>query len=403
MTGLPGMMEVVRWEVMRNLRNRAFLLGMLVTPLIGLLVAGIPALLAYLDEPDTRSYAVVDRLGAYPALEALVPNEDVRLVPVDDEAAAEARVIDGEADGYLVLDQTFEQTGIVRLYVPNSNRWVPGGLQSALTQLLQSRRLEAVGLDLEDAQYLLDPALVVNTVLGEEPGDDELNLGRLPTAIGTLVLLMVLIMTSGTMLLQSALQEKRDRMSEVVLSSINANQLMGGKIIGHFLLGALQAVIWLAVGLPLAYFVFDLPIGRWITPGAIPVFALFFLLGYLLFAALFVAAGATMEDIQSSSNVQGMVFMLPFLPFLMIGPVLNNPGGLLAQVGTLVPLTSPFITVLRMGIGDVPAWEIAAAAALLVIGTIVVTFLAARIFRVGMLMYGKSASPAEIWRWLRTP
>ncbi|HEX6987829.1 MAG TPA: ABC transporter permease [Bacillota bacterium] len=403
MTAWTGIRDVARWEILRNLRNRTFLLGMLATPLIGLLAAGLPSLLALLDRPDTRVFAVVDRLDAYADLEALVPAGEIRLVPAGDAAAAEARVAGGELDGYLVLDEGVMRTGTVHLYVADDNLRVPGGLEAALTRMLQSRRLATVGLDLEDAERLLGPATVVRTVLGQDPGDAGMDPGRLPTAIGTLVVLMVLIMASGAMLLQSALQEKRDRMSEVILSSINAQQLMGGKILGHFLLGALQAAVWLAVGLPLARFVFDVSISRWIALEAIPLLVLFFLLGYLQYAALFVAAGATMEDIQSSSNLQGLVFMLPFLPFLMLGPVIGNPGGPIARVGTLFPLTSPFITVLRIGIGDVPAWEIAAAAVILLLAAVVSTYLAARVFRVGMLMYGKSASPAEIWRWLRTP
>jgi len=403
MMGLPGRWEVVRLEVMRSLRNRGFLLGIVLTPLIGLLAAGIPALMSLLDRPAVHAYAVVDRVGAYPTLEALAAAGNIHLVPVSDAAAAEARVEAGEVDGYLILDAEFEATGILRLYVPDADRPVPGGLNSALTLLLQGLRLEAAGLSLEDAERLLGPAVVVRTVLGEEPGDAEGDQHRLPAAIGSVVLLMMLIMTSGTMLLQSALQEKRDRMSEVVLSSIDAQQLMGGKIIGHFLLGALQAVVWLAVGLPLAGFFFNVPIGQWIAVESIPLFVLFLLLGYSLFAALFVAAGATMEDIQNSSNLQGIVYLLPFLPFLMFGPVLMNPGGPIARIATLFPLTSPVIAIVRMGLADVPAWEIAAAAALLLLTTAVITYLAARIFRVGMLMYGKSATPAEIWRWLRTP
>ncbi|MFS8571008.1 MAG: ABC transporter permease [Thermaerobacter sp.] len=404
MKGWPGTSEVIRWEVMRNLRNRSFLVGMLLTPLVALLMAGVPALLGYLDRPTPQTYAVVDRIDGYAVLEDLVTDGQVRLVPAGDAGAAQARVDTGEVDGYLVLDDEFLETGVLYLYVSDRDRPVPGGLQEALTRLLQGRRLGAVGLDLDDAERLLAPAAVVRTVLGQEPGDDPApDWHRLPTAIGAVVLLMLLIMTSGTMLLQSALQEKRDRMSEVVLSSINARQLMAGKIIGHFLLGVLQAVIWLAVALPLAGLVFKVQITRWIALESVPVIALFFLLGYLLYAALFVAAGATMEDIQNSSSLQGMVFLLPFLPFLVLGPVMINPTGSIARTATLFPLTSPVIAVLRVGMGDVPAWEIAAAAVLLLLAAALVTYAAARVFRVGMLMYGKTATPAEIWRWIRTP
>jgi ABC-2 type transport system permease protein len=127
----------------------------------------------------------------------------------------------------------------------------------------------------------------------------------------------------------------------------------------------------------------------------------FALTGYLLYAALFVGIGATMTDMQSASNTQGMVFMLPVLGILFVGPVISNPNGLAAQIGTFFPLTSPTITILRLGLAEVPAWELAVAGLILIVTTILVIKAAAKVFRVGMLMYGKTASVAEMWKWMR--
>lgn len=139
-----------------------------------------------------------------------------------------------------------------------------------------------------------------------------------------IALLFFLIFSSETMLMQSALQERRDRMAEIVLFSINARQLMYGKIIGHFLLGILQLAFWLLLGLLIAIYLVDFPILEALSKDHLPVILFFMLAGYLLFSALFVSIGATMEDLQSAGNSQGLVIMIPMLSFLFIASVTKN-------------------------------------------------------------------------------
>src|SRR5699024_7039688 len=122
----------------------------------------------------------------------------------------------------------------------------------------------------------------------------------------------------------------------------------------------------------------------------------------LLFAAMFVGIGATMADVSSAGQFQGMVLMLPFLPFIFIGPVISDPGGLLAQIGTYIPFTSPGILILRLSMMSEWPWvEIIIALAILALSIWVFMKLAGKIFKVGILMYGKNATPKEIWKWIR--
>src|SRR5690606_15182334 len=129
-------------------------------------------------------------------------------------------------------------------------------------------------------------------------------------------LLFWLIISSGSMLLQSAVQEKRDRMAEVVLSSIGADTLMTGKIIGHFLLVLIQIGCCLLIGLSVFWFAADVPVSDFISWPLLLLLLLFTLLGYLFYAALFVGVVVLLKDFQSSSNTQGLVFMLPMVSFL---------------------------------------------------------------------------------------
>lgn len=108
-----------------------------------------------------------------------------------------------------------------------------------------------------------------------------------------------------------------------------------------------------------------------------------------------------MDSMETASNLQGMVFMLPALPFFVIGPIIGNPDGAIARFATLFPLTSPVVTILRSGFTVLRTWEWAVAAVLLLLTTAVIIKMAAKIFRVGMLMYGKNPDLRELIRWLR--
>ena len=132
----------------------------------------------------------------------------------------------------------------------------------------------------------------------------------------------------------------------------------------------------------------------------VPVILFFGLGGYLLYSALFVGLGATMEDLQSASNSQSLVIMLPALSFLFLGPVISNPDGTIAVFASIFPFTSPAIMMLRSGLTVVPLRQTLGSAALLLLTAWVIILLASKIFRIGMLMYGKNASFKEVVKWI---
>lgn len=393
--------QIVRWEVMRYLRNKQFILGLLITPIIFALFGALPALIARFDQPRAATYLVIDELDATPFLSKMLADSAVFIERrFDDEQSLAAAVLDGKADGYFVLDENFVTTGTLSIYV-EKQRQRPEALNGALGTLLQSIRMQEQQIDADVLSYVSARPVFITSVLTVDDGESPL--GGIPMAIVFGLLLFFLIVSSGSMLLQSAVQEKRDRMSEVILSSVSADTLMSGKIIGHFFLGALQISFWVAIGAPVAHFAFKLPIADYIIPSLIPVFAMFTLLGYLFYAALFVGIGATMEDIQSASNTQGLVFMLPMLSFLVIGPVTTNPEGLIARIATLFPVTTPTVAILRAGLDAMTAWEITVAVTIMMVSTWLVVKGASRLFRTGMLMYGKNATWKEMWKWMRHP
>jgi len=355
--------KVAQWEILRNLTNKQFIIGLLITPLIMALFIVVPVLLERWNQPATTTYYVVDELGAAEALQAFLP-ENIVLEKQSASADLAQLVKEGKARGYFILDESFPLSGQLDLFYSDRNT------QSMNTQVPLEEELEPEAMH-----------LVVSSVFA--------------------MLIFFLIFSSAAMLMQSALQEKRDRMAEVVLSSIRPSALMQGKIIGHFILGLIQLGFWLVLGLPLAIYFLDFSLLEALRGVNLAAILFFGLGGYLLYSALFVGLGATMEDVRSAGNAQGLVVMLPMLAFLFIGPVFNNPDGSMAVFASIFPLTSSTIMMLRSGLTVVPLWQLLTSGALLLVTSYAAMRAAAKIFRVGMLMYGKSATPKEILRWLR--
>lgn len=395
---LRKIFKITSWEVMRNLRNKQFIAGIFLTPILILIFGGLPNFIQRFDTPVERSFYYQNQSEVQ-----LDWSEDIleNISLIQHQNSQEDLQVEAEAagaDGYFIIDQEFFETGNINLNLFSLTATDHGDLNNLLTEELQNYKMATHDLSEEVIQEVTMPANL--QVLSLE--EDETAMGsRVITAVIFGGGLFFLLITSGSMLLQSALQEKKEKMSEIILSSITSEQLMAGKIIGHFILGMIQIGVWFGVGIPLADYFFDLPLLDAFFNPALPLIAIFALLGYLVFAALFVGIGATMEDLQSATNAQSMIFMLPVLPLLVIGTVFNNPGGMLSRIVTYFPLTAPVISIVRIAIGEITNLEIAITLAILLVTTILFTLAAAKIFRIGMLMYGKSASFKEMIRWLR--
>jgi ABC-2 type transport system permease protein len=389
--------KIASWEVLRNLTNKQFIFGLIITPLIMALFIVVPVFLERMNQPSEITYYVVDELGATATLKELLPTH---VVLVEAEPGSDLRelVLSKKGAGYFLLQESFVTTGQLELFYNDSNSQAVSSLRQALTALLQQLRLAGSGVSPEELALLTASAQVQQVPLKEEAQPQTMHLVVSSVFTG---LVYFLVFTSGTMLMQSAVQEKRDRMAEVVLSSISPRELMQGKIVGHFLLGLIQLGFWLALGLPFAVRFLEFPILEALRAVNLPVILAFGLGGYLLFSALFVGLGATMEDLQSAGNAQSIVIMLPMLAFLFLGPVISNPNGSIAVFASLFPLTSSAIMMLRSGFTAVPLWQQLLSAALLLITAFITMRASAKIFRVGMLMYGKNATPKEVWKWLR--
>jgi ABC-2 type transport system permease protein len=231
-----------------------------------------------------------------------------------------------------------------------------------------------------------------------------------PPFVIALILAMILFMgafLNGVMALYGVVKEKQSRVVELVLSSISAREMMAGKVIGLGIAGLLQVIGWIVV----AYFVAgrfmpisleSLTLVHWIT------FPIYFILGYMLIASIYAAVGAVMKDVQSG-GASSMVGLVPYLPIMFAAFIIEHPDALLVRIAGFIPPFTPSVMMLRLGavplvsegLRQVPVWEIALSIASLGLGVWLTMRFAARIFEIGLLMYGKTPTVRELWRWTR--
>lgn len=407
-------MKVAKWEIKRNLKNKSFVIGLFLTPIL-MVVFGFLGNLMGGDTPDneTAKIYVHDELNTFANLEATV--EQYKL-PFElektniQEADVEKKLKDAENTAYFFIDNRAFNEGTLPFYTSED---FPESLSSQVqifTEAVKLVQMQNLGLTEEQLAAVSTPitiqALSVDQ-LGEnsekeQAMDQEQLMQRIVPGVFAGVILLSIIFT-GMMIFQSASQEKKDKIAEIILSSVTPGELMQGKIVGYFVLGFVQVAVFIAFGIPFILWAMnDLPLFEYLFVPELLLFLLIAVLGYLLFAAIFVGIGATMSDISTAGNFQGLVIMIPFVSFFFIGPVASDPTSILAQVLSYVPFTSPVILLFRLVMLDQWSWvEISVSLAILIMSVWLFMKLAGKIFKVGILLYGKNATPGEIWKWMR--
>lgn len=397
-------MKVARWEIKRNLKNKSFIIGMFLTPIIFLAFLLLPDLFSSDEEAATTKVYVNEGLGVYEHLEAAAANTEWRMEQTDvTEQEAEAALGTEEDAAYVFIDEESVETGQVTVYTNEETSSAFMDEVQILGGPLQMLQIEQLGLTPEEAGIVAQGIVFEDAAVASENEGlfSESMLERvIPGAFAAVVMLSIVF--TGMAIFQSASQEKKDKIAEIILSSLTPADLMQGKIIGYFVLGLVQVVVFIVIALPVLIWKIDFPIIEYLLVPELLVLLLIAILGYLLYAALFVGIGATMADMSTAGNFQGFVMMLPFSPFLFIGPVFSDPSGFFAQLGSYIPFTSPGVLILRLSLLEEWPWvEIIIAIAVLIVSVWIFMKLAGKVFQTGILMYGKNATPGEIWKWIR--
>jgi ABC-2 type transport system permease protein len=425
---MKTMWTVARWEFIQNLKSKAFLIATVVTPLFSLSLIALVIVIARAAErsPEAR-LAVIDRAGVFAELSEQLRGSDYKIVPFNgSESELPARMQRGEFDGYLVIEWDFFESHQAR-YVPKPrqalginiqelrSQGVPRPVRDALSQILLRYELQQLGLPLERAAQL-SQGVQITVQAAPEAATEQLRAG-ITIGVGFVIILLLLFITmnSITWIMYGVISEKRNRVVELVLSSIHARDLMAGKIVGLGGLALLQAFIWAVVGLTIIFIggpsvglptsVISLAILPFLAWEKILLYLVYFVLGYLFLASLTAAVSATLsDDLQSASSLgMSLVFLPPILPLMLFSLVLSSPDHIALRIISFFPPSTPGMMILRTAVSTVPWWEILLSVIVLALATYGMMCLAGKIFQIGILMYGKSPTLKELWRWVRYP
>ncbi len=408
---------VVKREYLERVRTKGFVIatilgpllmaGMMIVPIFAMRSGSKPLKVAVLDGTGTLGPAVEEALRA--ARFADKPRFDVQPVgsdaPGGPEAGLKKAVLGGELDGYLELPADAVAKGTASYFGRNvSNRIDLRTMEGAVSDVIVGVRLAAAGLDPGKVKDLTK-ALDLKTIRLSESGEREDQGAAMILAIILLMILYTSILMWGQMLMTSVIEEKTSRVVEVMASGVSSTTLLAGKLLGVGGAGLTQFLVWslslfavsLAMAGPLAG---ALPMPE-ITPLMLVSFVLFFLLGFFFYASLYAAIGAAVNTVQEAQNFVWPVVMPIILGMVFFTAVLEAPDGAVSVTLSMIPGISPLIMFLRIVVLTPPWWQIALSVGLLALAILGVVWVSARIYRVGILMYGKKPTYPELVKWVR--
>lgn len=390
--------KVMVWEIKRNLTNKTFIISMLLTPVLMIAFGAVPSLLARFEVGRTQTVYLMDDLGIYEEIKPLMPDNIILERFEGGLSELEALVKDEPDTSFILLDEATLDSGVISVYTAQEGFPDISGVQIAINEVIRSRRFDEQGIDKETAQHLT--AQLHFPIVSLRPEAEDPLAKIIPAVFAGLILFS--IATTGSLTFQSAIQEKKDKMAEILLSSVSPYAMMQGKVLGYFVLGIMQALLWLVFAVPIAIIQFDIPVFEHLFVPVLPVMLFFTIIGNLMFSALFASMGATIEDIQEAGNFQGMLMILPWAPLFVMSPIIANPNGIIALITSYFPLTSPGVMTIRLAmLARIPVVDVLISAALLLLTTWLIIKLSGKIFKTGMLMYGKNATFSEIVKWVR--
>jgi ABC-2 type transport system permease protein len=406
---------IAKWEFMEKVKSKAFIISLILMPILIGAMAILPTLFALKEDSEPIAIGIIDgtkklvqplgdRLDREFRLKNNQPNyllQNLLVGKTAEDARSEGtRLIDSEQiEGYFFIPATIFDSGKVEYRSKNvGNFKILERFSRTIEQVIIENRLSAHGLDTALIRKLTASIDVKSIKVTEKGKESEAGFGEtFATAYIGLLMLIFMVLTSGQLLVRSVVEEKSNRVIEVLLSSCNANELMSGKILGLSGLGILQMLVYALLGVALAMKT-NMNI---LQPDYFLLTLLYAILGYLFYAAIFVAAGSPVTTEQEAQQITAYVSMLLVVPFGLMMLVMQNPNSLAVRILSFIPPLTPSIMVLRISI-QMPSFIEILASIIVLIGSIwIMMWIAGRIFRVAILSYGKRASFIEILRWIR--
>jgi ABC-2 type transport system permease protein len=407
---------IAKREYLEQVRGRAFRLSTILVPLLFAVIVGV----IYVSGRgvDSTKHVVIassDALLAADMRTQLLTRKDAKFVvdvitpaTPEDRAALVQQVKAKAINGFLWIETAAGREPAATYVSTSSGDFITDArLGSALNRALVRERLEANGVQAGNVEALLKNVEIETRQVSKDGMEVKSN--AMTSFYKGYLMAFLLSMTTvvyGLNVARSIIQEKTSRIFEVMLAIAKPGDMLAGKLIGVGAVGLTQIAIWTVAAAAIAGSALAAPIlsgtlsihFSWIEGVLFPVY---FVLGYLLYAALFAGLAATCETEQELQMYTPLAALPVWLSFALIVMVVNNPDSLLSIAASLFPATAPIIMMLRMGSQMPPVWQFVASIAIMILSIWGVLWFSTRLYRVGILMYGKRATLPEILRWLR--
>jgi ABC-2 type transport system permease protein len=406
---------VASWEFIERVKTKTFIVSLILTPLILIIFTVLPTFLAETGSRTIETIGLIDTSGVYLPLmrekleEFRLPdgqpnyiliNLSRKNIPIEDlKADADSSVLGGTIEGYIIIYHINKDS-----LMPEYRSKKTGSIndiqrfEEAFNEIRFTLKLSERGIDPEVLK-LMSEKINIRQVKVEEAGK-ETNVNFFATFFSSIVFLMLLMMMiiySGGMLIRSLVEEKSSRLIEILISSCSTDELITGKILGLGALGITQIIIWALVSLTLLS---SSLIPAQIFSNILPIL-IYFLLGFIFYTSIFVGVGSIVTSEQEAQMITTYLSLILIFPVVFAITIFDNPNSSLINILMYIPLTLPSVMILKLNITPVNIWEIMITITIMVLSIYITILVSAKIFRIGILSYGKRPSLKELLLWLK--
>ena len=422
---LKNVFVIIKREYLTRIRSKGFWIGTIAIPLLMLAWLFVPALIMSRTRAE-QTVALVDVTGKIGSqleskLEEVADKTAEQIsfslerVPFEGDSKAlrtelDRRVLDGEVEAWVWIDEESLAENRAEYHAESvSNFLTQQALENSISAAVRTVRLEAAGYDPEAVREL-SRSIDLDTIrITDEGSRAEEGFTGFFLAMALFIILYTTTLLYGQQVMNGILEEKASRVVEVVLAATRPAELMAGKLLGICFIGLTQLIIWAAAGLALtapgliaavAFLPEEIELPT-LQPIVLVHFFLLFLLGFFFYGTLYAMIGASFNSVQEAQQMATVAVFFVVAPWLFFLPVINDPDSALSVITSLIPCFTPLLMMLRIAVKMPPFWQIALGYLLTIGLCAAMIWLCARIYRVGILMYGKKPTLQEIWRWVR--
>ena len=419
---------IISREYLERVRKKSFIIVTLLMPLFMIAMMVAPSLVMLYNTSDQKQVVVVDRSGLI--ADNLYETPEVTFIRETGMSKSEAcNIYNAESGifGVLYIGETIEARDSVQLITnSSSSMMLEENIVAQIESIVEREKLKAYNIDnLEEILANIETNISLATYLNDGSGEEEM-MESTSTGVNYILgivlgmMLYMIIILYGQMVLTSVVEEKASRVIDVMVTSCTPFQLMMGKILGIAAVALTQIGIWALLVLSASKFLVpvvfsadvvaanDMMLGAALgtitdtgyLASLFVYLTLFILGGFLLYASLYAAAGSAVDSIQDSQQFNPIIMIPIILAIIIMMSVFNDPNSPIAFWSSMIPFTSPIVMIARIPLG-IATWEIVLSVVILYASFVATTFIASKIFRVGIFMHGKRNSWRDLWLWIR--